>query len=93
MEYAFKPKEWHLPVKGKRPAKKVPAPPSKPLYIPKDIKFYLYTNEEVMAIVRSYVDHLGWVSEQDLSAEHINDMVMHLDRMKFLLGQIRLGKT
>lgn len=61
---------------------------------PKDIKFNVYTNAEIMAILRSYTTRLDdLVQDDDPDTGRINEIIMLLDRMKFLLGQVGSKRT
>lgn len=61
--------------------------------LPKDIRFLVYTNAEIMGIISNYVNELYnlTVNQPDPSTETINDILARLDRMKFLIGQIKQG--
>jgi hypothetical protein len=83
MEYVFRPKEWFMSVRKRDPAKK--------FFPTKDIKFLVYTNDEIMGITERYIRVLSNLSYQEPTTATVNEMVMYLDRMKFLLGQIKYG--
>ena len=74
-----------------------PIPETRKFETPKDIRFQLYTNDEIIAILEKYnreiLATIIWEIRRDgISTGSINKLVMNLDRMKFLIGQIKQGK-
>jgi hypothetical protein len=68
-------------------------PPAKKFQPPKDIRFMVYTNTEIMAILNQYNGEIFRALGKPISTESINEVLMKLDRMKFLIGQIKQGKS
>jgi hypothetical protein len=68
-------------------------PPPRKFETPKDIRFNVYTNDEIASILRKYSDDIMDTVCDPLSTESINKMLMIMERMKFLLGQVKQGKT
>lgn len=60
--------------------------------VPKDFKFLVYTNKEITAIVTEYINDLYNLNLGEISTEKINKMIVIIDRIKFLIQQIKQSK-
>ena len=69
-----------------------PMRPTKKFEAPKDIRFQVYTNAEILSILGMYNSQFYNAIRDDISTENINTMLKLLDRMKFLIVQIKQGK-
>ena len=69
-----------------------PIRPTKKFEKPKDIRFQVYTNAEILSILGMYNAQFDNAIRDNVSTENINTMLKLLDRMKFLIAQIKQGK-